>query len=132
MHGLRLIQLHDLQGFFVVSWAYGATTDGSRSRCMFPRISQRVSDLPSQLLDTFPDSQSSSKLSRALLRLSGKCGLHPTCFALPGLQKVGEQVAGGAFGDIWKGVVKCQSVAVKVMRLFRDVDVNIALMVRMS
>ncbi|KAF7366110.1 Protein kinase domain-containing protein [Mycena venus] len=33
----------------------------------------------------------------------------------------------GAFADIWKGVVKSQSVAVKVMRLFRDVDINFAL-----
>ncbi|KAF7366108.1 Protein kinase domain-containing protein [Mycena venus] len=90
-------------------------------------LAQQLMDLIQDLLDTFPDSPSSTKLSRGLLRFSRECGLHPTCFPLSGLQKVGEQVAGGAFADIWKGVVKSQSVAVKVMRLFRDVDINFAL-----
>ncbi|KAJ6460860.1 kinase-like domain-containing protein, partial [Mycena vulgaris] len=66
-------------------------------------------------------------LSQALLRLSRECGLHPTCFPLSGLEKVGEQVAAGAFSDIWKGLVERQWVSVKVMRLFRDSDVKAAL-----
>ncbi|KAJ6495966.1 kinase-like domain-containing protein [Mycena vulgaris] len=41
--------------------------------------------------------------------------------------KVGDQVAAGSFGDIWKGLVGHQRVSVKIMRLFRDSDVKAAL-----
>jgi hypothetical protein len=67
--------------------------------------------------------------SKALLRLSRASGLHPTCFTLSGLEKVGQQVAAGAFGDIFKGLVENQCVSVKVMRLFKDADVQAALKV---
>ncbi|KAJ7926346.1 kinase-like domain-containing protein, partial [Mycena leptocephala] len=80
-----------------------------------------------QLLDSSCESTSRPLLSKALLRLSGKCGLHPTCFALSGLEKVGQQVAGGGFGDIWKGLVGGQTVAVESMRRFRDDDVKASL-----
>ncbi|KAF8178967.1 kinase-like domain-containing protein, partial [Mycena galopus ATCC 62051] len=60
----------------------------------------------------------------ALSRLCRTSGLHPQCFALSGLQKVGQQpVAGGGFGDIWKGLVRGHSVCVKVMRVFKVSDV---------
>ncbi|KAJ7152257.1 kinase-like domain-containing protein, partial [Mycena crocata] len=54
-------------------------------------------------------------------------GTPPTCFALSGLQKVGRQVAAGAFGDIWRGLVRGQSVSVKMVRLFQDAEVKVAL-----
>ncbi|KAF7354934.1 Protein kinase domain-containing protein [Mycena sanguinolenta] len=65
--------------------------------------------------------------SKALLRLSGECGLHPTCFTLTGVKKMGQQVAGGGFGDIWKGSVGGQTVAVKSMRQFKDDDVKVSM-----
>jgi hypothetical protein len=68
-------------------------------------------------------------ISKALLRLSGACGLHPTCFTLSGLEKIGPQVGGGAFGDIWKGLVGGQTVAVKSMRQFQEDDVKASLKV---
>jgi hypothetical protein len=50
--------------------------------------------------------------------------------ALSGLQKIGQQaVAGGAFGDIWKGLVQEQSVCVKIMRIFEDSNVEAVLKV---
>ncbi|KAJ7134330.1 kinase-like domain-containing protein, partial [Mycena epipterygia] len=73
------------------------------------------------------NSTSRPLLCKALLKLSRTSGLHPTCFALSGLQKLGQQVAGGGFGDIWKGLVRGQSVSVKVMRLFGDTNVKTAL-----
>ncbi|KAJ7895954.1 kinase-like domain-containing protein [Mycena olivaceomarginata] len=48
-------------------------------------------------------------------------------FPLVGLEKVGPQVAGGGFGDIFKGLVGGQSVAVKSMRQFKDDDVRVSL-----
>ncbi|KAJ7139287.1 kinase-like domain-containing protein, partial [Mycena epipterygia] len=80
-----------------------------------------------QLLDFACDSISRPLLSKALLRLSRASGLHPTCFVISGLEKVGHQVAGGGFGDVWKSVVDGQTVAVKGMRIFQNVDVKIAL-----
>ncbi|KAJ7741665.1 hypothetical protein B0H16DRAFT_1564820 [Mycena metata] len=85
---------------------------------------QRLLDLLQDLLDSSYESTSRPLLFKALLRLSGECGLHPTCFALSGLTKVGPQVGGGGFGDIWKGLVGGQTVAVKSMRQFLDDDVK--------
>ncbi|KAJ6548699.1 kinase-like domain-containing protein [Mycena capillaripes] len=63
----------------------------------------------------------------ALVRLSRVSGLHPRCFALPELQKLGQQVAARGFGDIWKGIVRGQTVSVKMMRIFKDSQVEPAL-----
>ncbi|KAJ7124051.1 kinase-like domain-containing protein [Mycena crocata] len=63
-------------------------------------------------------------LFKALERLSRASGLHPTCFKLEGLQKLGRQVAAGAFGDVWKSSVRGQTVSIKVMRLFEEGDVR--------
>ncbi|KAJ7063859.1 kinase-like domain-containing protein [Mycena amicta] len=51
----------------------------------------------------------------------------PQCFSLTNLDRVGEQVAAGGFGDIWKGLIRGQTVSVKSMRLFRDSDIQAAL-----
>ncbi|KAJ6531271.1 kinase-like domain-containing protein, partial [Mycena capillaripes] len=69
---------------------------------------------------------------KALLRLSRASGLHPRCFALPELQKVGHQVAAGGFGDLWKGLVRGQSVSVKVMRVLQNARVETLLKVEFS
>ncbi|KAJ7119052.1 kinase-like domain-containing protein [Mycena epipterygia] len=88
---------------------------------------QQLLDITQELLDLFPNSTSRPLLCKALLQLSRTSGLHPTCFALSGLQKLGQQVAGGGFGDIWKGLLRGQSVSVKVMRLFGEANIKAAL-----
>ncbi|KAF7350032.1 Protein kinase domain-containing protein [Mycena venus] len=90
-------------------------------------VAQELLDLLQDLLNSSYESSSRPLLSKALLRLSSQSGLHPTCFTLFGLQKVGQQVAGGGFGDIWKGLVDGQTVAVKSMRQFMDDDVRASL-----
>ncbi|KAJ7267291.1 kinase-like domain-containing protein [Mycena rebaudengoi] len=85
---------------------------------------QHMLDLVQDLLDCdFPASRPS--LFKALIRLSRASGLHPRCFPLTGLEKVGEQVAAGGFGDIWKGLVQGQHVSVKVMRIFQQDDIEV-------
>ncbi|KAJ7920372.1 hypothetical protein B0H13DRAFT_2230772 [Mycena leptocephala] len=84
-------------------------------------------DLAQQLLDILQDSAARPSVSKALLRLSRASELHPVCFTLTDLQTVGErQVAGGTFGDIWKGLVRHQIVSVKIVRLFNDIEVKLA------
>ncbi|KAJ6592900.1 kinase-like domain-containing protein, partial [Mycena capillaripes] len=90
-------------------------------------VAQELLDLLQDLLDLSYETSSRPLLSKALLRLSSQSGLHPTCFTLAGVEKVGPQVAGGGFGDIWKGLVDGQTVAVKSMRQFRDDDVKASL-----
>ncbi|KAF7316147.1 Protein kinase domain-containing protein [Mycena indigotica] len=86
--------------------------------------SQQLLDLLQELLDLFPDSTERPVLSKALLRISRASGRLPTCLSLSGLQKIGKQVAAGGFADIWKGLIRGQSVSVKIMRLFRDDDIR--------
>ncbi|KAJ7843675.1 kinase-like domain-containing protein, partial [Mycena leptocephala] len=85
---------------------------------------QTLLDLLQDLLDldSFPFSK--SLILKALLRLSRESGLHPRCFVLPELHKVGNQVAAGGFGDLWKGLVHGVGVSVKIMRVFGDSDVQ--------
>ncbi|KAJ6516318.1 kinase-like domain-containing protein [Mycena sanguinolenta] len=87
-------------------------------------VAQQLLDLLQDLLDSSHELTSRALVSKALLRLSGQCELHPTCFTLTGLEKMGRQVAGGGFGDIWKGSVGGQVVAIKSMRQFKDDDVK--------
>ncbi|KAJ7142965.1 kinase-like domain-containing protein, partial [Mycena epipterygia] len=88
-------------------------------------LAQQILDLIQDLLDCFVAARPS--LSKALIRLSRASGLHPRCFVLSGLEKEGHQVAAGGYGDIYKGRVRGQSVGVKMMRVFRDKDIQDAL-----
>ncbi|KAF8211573.1 kinase-like domain-containing protein [Mycena galopus ATCC 62051] len=90
-------------------------------------VAQQLLDLLQDLLDSSHELASKALLSKALLRLSGECGLHPTCFPLCGVEKLGFQVAAGGFGDVWKGSVGGQTVAIKSTRQFRDDDVKVSL-----
>ncbi|KAJ7806261.1 hypothetical protein B0H13DRAFT_1669889, partial [Mycena leptocephala] len=77
------------------------------------------------LLDLLQDASNIIPLIlKALMRLSRESGLHPRCFVLPELHKVGNQVAAGGFGDLWKGLVRGVTVSVKIMRVFEDSDVQ--------
>ncbi|KAK7044762.1 kinase domain-containing protein [Favolaschia claudopus] len=88
---------------------------------------QQLLDLLQDVLDAFPQSASRPGLCKALVRLSRASDRVPTCFPLTELQVVGQQVAAGAFGDIWRGIVRGQSVSIKVVRLFRDAQVRAAI-----
>ncbi|KAF7369146.1 Protein kinase domain-containing protein [Mycena venus] len=83
---------------------------------------QRLLDLLQDLLDMDSFSVIKPLIFKALLRLSRESGLHPRCYALPELQKMGRQLAAGAYGDIWQGRVHGQRVSVKMMRIFQDSD----------
>ncbi|KAJ6466793.1 kinase-like domain-containing protein [Mycena sanguinolenta] len=89
---------------------------------------ERLLDLLQDLLDLDSFSAIKPSIFQALRRLSRSSGLHPRCFVLPGLQRLGQQpVTGGGFGDIWKGLVCGQNVCVKVMRIFGNSNIEAAL-----
>ncbi|KAF7354927.1 Protein kinase domain-containing protein [Mycena sanguinolenta] len=90
-------------------------------------VAQQLLDLLQDLLDSSHELTSRALFSKAPLMLSGECGLHPTCFTLTGVEKMGQQVAGGGFGGIWKGSIGGQTVAVKSMRQSKDDDVNVSI-----
>ncbi|KAJ7108587.1 kinase-like domain-containing protein, partial [Mycena epipterygia] len=85
---------------------------------------QQLLDIIQELLDLFPASKARPILYKALLRLSHESDLHPTCFALPDLQTLGQQLAAGGFGDIWKSLLGGHSVSVKVMRFIEGADIQ--------
>ncbi|KAF7325333.1 Protein kinase domain-containing protein [Mycena venus] len=60
------------------------------------------------------------------MRLSCDSKLYPRCLTLPNLDH-GRQVAGGSFGDIYRGFLGGQSVAIKMMRLFQQSDIDVLL-----
>ncbi|KAJ7040995.1 kinase-like domain-containing protein [Mycena alexandri] len=84
---------------------------------------QELLNLLQELLDLDSFHVIKPSICKALMRLSQLSGLHPRCFPITGLQKIGQQVAGGGFGDIWKGLVSGQTVSVKIMRVFQEEDV---------
>jgi predicted unusual protein kinase regulating ubiquinone biosynthesis (AarF/ABC1/UbiB family) len=65
-----------------------------------------------------------SPFTNALLKLSGKSGLYPECLTLNGVQRLGNPVAAGTFGDVWKGIIRGESVAVKVLRIYQKTDME--------
>ncbi|KAK6992507.1 kinase domain-containing protein [Favolaschia claudopus] len=87
---------------------------------------QEMLDLLQDLLDLDAFSVIRPMLFKAMCRLSRASNLYPRCFTLTGLHKVGTQVAGGGYGDIWKGLVRGQSVCVKMLRIFQDSDIAMA------
>ncbi|KAJ7015836.1 kinase-like domain-containing protein, partial [Mycena alexandri] len=88
---------------------------------------QELLNLLQDLLDLDSFNVVKPLIWKTLMRLSRLSDLHPRCFTLPGLQKIGDQVDGGGFGDIWKGLVRGQSVCVKIMRIFREEDLTAVL-----
>ncbi|KAJ6561955.1 kinase-like domain-containing protein, partial [Mycena capillaripes] len=63
------------------------------------------------------------RLFKALIRLSGDSQLYPRCFPLVGLEHE-SLVAGGTFGDVYTGLLRGQTVAVKMMRVFEQSDID--------
>ncbi|KAF7367939.1 Protein kinase domain-containing protein [Mycena sanguinolenta] len=88
---------------------------------------QQLLDLLQDLLDYDSDFAfiSRRRLFTALRRLSRASGLHPRCFPLSDLE-LGTHVAGGSFGDVYKGSLRGQGVAIKIMRVFNKRDIDIA------
>ncbi|KAJ7929734.1 kinase-like domain-containing protein [Mycena leptocephala] len=86
---------------------------------------QRLLDLWQDLLDYDSNLGTTNRrrLYKALVKLSEDSRLLPRCFALTGLEQE-RQVAGGSFSDVYTGVLRGQSVAIKMMRVFENSDID--------
>jgi len=68
---------------------------------------------------------------KALIRLSRLSGLYPECLVLRGVKRTGNcAVAGGGFGEVWKGAIKQHAIAIKALRVYGKTQVQKLLKVR--
>ena len=72
------------------------------------------------------DSEVRWVLVGVLIKLSQQSSLYPECLVRTDIQTIGENaVAGGHFGDVWKGLMGGRSeVAVKVLKIYGDSDLE--------
>ncbi|KAJ7882056.1 kinase-like domain-containing protein [Mycena olivaceomarginata] len=82
---------------------------------------QQLLDLLQDLLDyenlSMMSRPTQRRFIKALTRLSDASKLHPRCCTLTDLER-GKHLGGGSFSDVYNGVLRGQSVAIKVMRVF--------------
>jgi predicted unusual protein kinase regulating ubiquinone biosynthesis (AarF/ABC1/UbiB family) len=64
-----------------------------------------------------------------LLRLSRASRLYPESFILKGIEILGHPVAAGGFADVYKGRLRGQEIAIKVLRVYQKTDVDTLLKV---
>ena len=62
------------------------------------------------------------RLVKALLRLSRASGLYPKCLALKSIEIEENPVDRGSYGDVYKGVLHGQKIAVKALRVYQTSD----------
>ncbi|KAJ7819527.1 kinase-like domain-containing protein, partial [Mycena leptocephala] len=79
---------------------------------------QSVLNLLQSLLDMDSTLPMRPLLFKALIRLSRASGLHPECLPLGIIPRLGQLVAGGGFGDIYKGVISEHVVAIKIIKVY--------------
>ncbi|KAK7466334.1 Rho guanine nucleotide exchange factor [Stygiomarasmius scandens] len=72
--------------------------------------------------------RSRSKICDAMIRLSKRSNLYPSCLAMKDTVKIGDYpVAAGGFGDIWKGSIGGRMACLKVVKLYNESDIQMLL-----
>jgi hypothetical protein len=91
------------------------------------REAQSILDLIQQVLDYKQGLGKSMRpiFVNTLVKLCSASGLYPECLVLEGVQKVGKHpITEGSFGTIWKGIVRGESVSLKVARVYTQSDIT--------
>ncbi|KAK7037717.1 hypothetical protein VNI00_010943 [Paramarasmius palmivorus] len=90
-------------------------------------IAQSLLDWLQQLIDAPGVSKNlRASICKLMVRLSKRSSLCPSCLTIRGVTKLGEHpVAGGGFGDIWKGHLRSgQLVCLKVVKVYLMSDLK--------
>lgn len=58
--------------------------------------------------------------TQALTKLCIESGSYPECMELKGVRRMGQPVARGNYGAVWKGIQQGRFVAVKVLHVWED------------
>ncbi|KAK1230559.1 Rho guanine nucleotide exchange factor [Marasmius sp. AFHP31] len=80
-----------------------------------------------QLLIDHPDlsNRLRSKVCSTMLHISKKTGFHPKCLVIENVEVVGKHpVGGGGYADIWKGRLGKSLVCLKILRVFKEPEVQ--------
>ncbi|KAF9002483.1 kinase-like domain-containing protein [Cyathus striatus] len=86
---------------------------------------QKLVNILQMLLDCpFLDYHLRSGLLKALIRISTRSAVFPTCLTLHGVEVVREPISDGFFSQIWKGTFQDYVVAVKVIKIYREKHVD--------
>ena len=106
------------------SWYQGTVCARSSPSCMLKLSNFAMSrSLDSQCLDLPLDLSLRRRHVAAIVYLSRASGLYPECMVLKGIQFVGEDaIAGGGYGDVWKGLLNGEALAVKVIKVYQRSD----------
>lgn len=78
---------------------------------------------PCQRLDFPIDPAYKRRHVKALIRLSRASGQYPECLALDDVAMEAYPVAGGSYGDVYKGHLNGQQIALKVLKVYVDQDI---------
>jgi hypothetical protein len=83
-------------------------------------------------LDIYINPQYKPRHIKALIKLSKLSGIVPECLVLTGIEIDGDPVAGGGFGDVYKGKYQKQEIALKVLKVYQKSDMEKLLKVSVS
>ncbi|KAJ7278679.1 kinase-like domain-containing protein [Mycena rebaudengoi] len=61
---------------------------------------------------------------KTLIKLSRASRLYPECLTLTGVDMAKDPIAAGGFGDVFMGKFRGEDIAVKVLRIFRETDID--------
>ena len=85
-----------------------------------------------QRLDIYIQPEHKPRHIKTLITLSKASGLVPECLILKGIEVEEDPVAGGGFGDVYKGRFRTQDIALKVLKVYQKSDVQKLLRVTVS
>jgi hypothetical protein len=75
-------------------------------------------------LDVWIDPEDRPRHVNTLVELCKNSGLYPDCLIFKGIEFEGDPVAGGGFGDVYKGRLRGEDIAIKVLKTFRQTDMD--------
>ncbi|KAF8995845.1 kinase-like domain-containing protein [Cyathus striatus] len=86
---------------------------------------QKLVNVLQMLLDyPFLDQNLKSGLLKVLMRVSTRASVFPTCLALHDIQFEREPISDGFLSQIWQGTFQRHTVALKVIKIYREKHVN--------